>query len=230
MKRILLLAIALLFLIPGTLAESVTYVGESYSVSDSPYKLTLFWPQGEEPPAHRQVFLDIYFSCYPLMREIYGTTDTTEVGVFFHHAPDSIAYASNNDIFVSIEYLAANPDDHNLFIHELFHIVQNGYVQTDPFVPALTEGLADYARAKYAGSSPEADTWQLARYEEGQSYMDSYRVTGAFLNWIAETWEETTLIRLNRALHEGRYHADLWKEYTGLNLDDLWAAYSVLNK
>lgn len=227
MKRILLLAFTLLLLIPGVLAESVAYVGESYSVSGSPYKLTLFWPEGEEPPAHREVFQTLYFGSYPVMREIYGTSDATEVTVFFHHAPDSVAYASNGDIFVSIEYLAAHPDDHNLFIHELFHIVQNGYAQTDPFVPALTEGLADYARAKYAGTSPESDTWQLAPYEEGQSYMDSYRVTGGFLNWIAETWGEPVLIRLNRTLHEGRYHSGLWTDYTGLTLDELWAAYSA---
>lgn len=224
MKKPLVFLFALLLCWHCASAESTVFVGEKYSISGSPYTLSILWPEGEEAPAQRELIQQIYFGSYPVMRELYGTTDATHVDIFLEHAPDSIAYTSNLGIFVSMEYLAAHPEDHNLLVHELFHIVQNGYVDTDPFVPALTEGLADYARATYA--SIPSGSWQLARYEEGQSYMDSYRVTGGFLSWIAQTRGETVLIRLNRALHEGRYTADIWAEYTGETLDDLWAAYA----
>lgn len=209
-------------------AESTSFVGHKISVSNSPYTLVVFWPEGEETPVHHKVFEELYFSRYPVMREVYGTTTATEVTLFFYHAPDSVAYTDGQSIFVSIEYMDAHPADYNLLVHELFHVVQNGYYGDDPFIPVLTEGLADFSRAKY--SYRQDDNWALSSWQEGQSYMDSYTVTGGFLNWISQAYGEQLIIRLNRALHEGRYTADVWQDYTGRTLDELWAEYSLAGK
>lgn len=209
-------------------AEPTSFVGHKISTSSSPCVLVVFWPEGEGRPAHAQMFEELYFSRYPMMREVYGTTDALEVTVFFHHAPDSIAYTDGQSIFVSIEYMDAHPEDYNLLVHELFHVVQNGYAGDDPFVSVLVEGMADYARARY--SYRQDDNWSLSAWQEGQSYMDSYTVTGGFLKWIAQRYGETTLIRLNRVLHEGYYTPDVWSNYTGCTLDELWAEYAKEGK
>lgn len=227
-KLFYLLLVFVMLWLPSAQAESTSFVGERVSRSDTPYAFTVFWPEGEGEPAHRQTFQELFFSRFPAMREMYGTTDALEVKVFFYHAPDSIAYTDGQSIFVSIEYIDAHPEDYNLLTHELFHVVQNGYVGDDPFIPVLTEGLADYARARFCYR--EDSSWALSVWQEGQSYMDSYTVTGGFLNWIALHYGETTLIRLNRVLHEGLYSADVWWNYTGKTLDELWAAYALEGK
>ena len=228
MRKLLLFLMMVGICFSCATAESTSFVGQRISVSNTPYTLVIFWPEGEEAPAHRALFEELYFACYPVMREVYGTTDATEVTIFFHHAPDSIAYTDGQSIFVSIEYMDAHPEDYNLLTHELFHVVQNGYAGDDPFIPVLTEGLADYARAQYGYR--QDDNWVLSSWQEGQSYMDSYRVTGGFLNWISQRYGERTIIRLNRTLHEGRYTADVWQNYTGQTLDALWAEYALAEK
>ena len=112
-------------------------------------------------------------------------------------------------------------------MHELFHVVQNGYHSDAPETGALTEGMADYARARFGTDDP---LWALEPYTDGQSYMDSYRVTGAFLRYVADTWGERVLIRLNRLLHEGYYSADFWTDCTGKTLDALWSEYASVRR
>ena len=224
MKKMLLWILAVLFVVSCTLAGAEAFVGYRVSVSNSPYAVTVLWPEGEEEPVHAQLFTDVYFETYPKMREVFGTTDTMEVTVYFQHDSENIAYASEQCIYVSMEYMDAHPADFNLLVHELFHVVQNGYVGDDPIIPALTEGMANYARAHYA--SRQDETWFLSTWQEGQSYMDSYAVTGGFLHWIAQRYGESVLIRLNRTLHEGWYTADVWQNYTGHTVDELWAEYA----
>lgn len=225
MKKLLLELLCLLLMLSPVQAEGVSYVGERYSVPGSPYTLTVFWPEREEAPAQRQEFQELFFDGYPAMYEVFGTSDAVAVSIYFHHSPDSIAYTSGGSIYVSLEYMNAHPGDHNLLVHELFHVVQNGYPGDDSLIPALTEGLADYVRSRYS-SLPE-ESWSLSSYQEGQSYTDSYTVMGGFLNWMADTYGETVLIRLNRILHEGRYTPQAWRTLTGSTLEELWAAYAA---
>jgi len=85
----------------------------------------------------------------------------------------------------------------------------------------LVEGVADYLRwFKYEPVSKRPHP-NPARAK----YTDSYRVTGAFLDYVASTSDHEIAVRMNEAMREGRYSPELWKEYTGKTIDELWADY-----
>jgi hypothetical protein len=50
-------------------------------------------------------------------------------------------------------------------------------------------------------------------------------VTGAFLEWLAANKDHEIVVKFNAAMRQGRYSPDLWKEYTGQTVDELWAEY-----
>lgn len=52
-------------------------------------------------------------------------------------------------------------------------------------------------------------------------YDASYRVSANFIHWVTETYDREIVRKLNAALREGRYRAELWKDATGRTLDEL---------
>ena len=231
MKKLLILLLMLSFCINLACADGVSFTGEQYTVNTSGYSVTLFWPPDDKPDASLLTDVkDLCFTAYPAMRETYGTTDQKEVKVFFWDEDAMYikvpAYTSGNEIHCSRQFLEASRGNLNCIVHELFHVVQNGYPQAseNTLVGVLCEGLADVARYEY--SVYDDPSWSLAAYADGQSYMDSYTVTAAFLVWINETYDEDFCLRLNRVLHEGTYGDYFWREVTGKTLDELWAQYA----
>ena len=108
-------------------------------------------------------------------------------------------------------------------VHELVHVVQRyGRTRGGHENPGwLVEGVADYIRwFKYEPPAvrPHPDPAKAR-------YTDSYRVTAAFLEYVAATKDHEIVVRLNAAMREGRYRPELWKEYTGQTVDELWADY-----
>src|SRR5690606_12682055 len=85
----------------------------------------------------------------------------------------------------------------------------------------MVEGLADYIR------------WFLYEPEELRPrpnpdrahYTDSYRTTGAFLDFVKDKYDEDCIRKFNAAMREGAYSDDLWKVYTGKTADELWSEY-----
>ena len=60
---------------------------------------------------------------------------------------------------------------------------------------------------------------QRARYDR------SYRVTAAFLAFVAEKYDRELVRKLNAALRAGSYRGEIWKELTGktvTELDEEW--------
>ena len=105
-------------------------------------------------------------------------------------------------------------------IHEAVHVVQQYRGRGNP--GWLVEGIADYIRwFKFepipAGTRP--------RNPAQAKYTDSYRTTAGFLNYVEENVKKDTVKKLNAAMRQGKYSADLWKEYTGKTVDELWADY-----
>ncbi len=56
-------------------------------------------------------------------------------------------------------------------------------------------------------------------------YTDSYRTTGAFLNYVVESHDREIIKTLKAAMRQGKYAPELWKTYTGKTVDELWAEY-----
>jgi hypothetical protein len=130
-----------------------------------------------------------------------------------------VAYTSGDRIVCAADWFKAHPDDVGAVIHELVHVVQQYPGRGNP--GWLVEGVADYLRwIKY-----EPVTKRPRPNPDKAKYTDSYRTTAAFLEYVAANHEHEIVVRFNQAMREGRYSPDLWKQYTGKTVEELWSEY-----
>lgn len=132
---------------------------------------------------------------------------------------DGVAFASGTNIVCAAAWFKAHPDDQGAVIHELVHVVQQYRSRRNP--GWLVEGVADYLRwFKYepVNKRPRPNPARA-------KYTDSYQTTAAFLEYVANVRDPKIAVRMNAAMREGRYQPELWTEYTGMTVDDLWASY-----
>ncbi|MCE9553551.1 MAG: hypothetical protein K8T91_09280 [Planctomycetes bacterium] len=108
-------------------------------------------------------------------------------------------------------------------IHELVHVIQHyGRMRVgNPNPVWLVEGVADYIRWFHY----EPKTLRPHPDPARAKYTDSYRTTAAFLNYLVEKHDPAMVAKLNEAMRTGRYHDELWKQFTGKSVDQLWAEY-----
>ena len=98
---------------------------------------------------------EVYFTQYPKMRARYNPTRPRAVTMRFDPDMDGVAYTGGDmggaGIKFSVPYLKSNPNDADCATHELFHVVQGGYMNynSESFEGAICEGIADYARSVY---------------------------------------------------------------------------------
>jgi len=52
-------------------------------------------------------------------------------------------------------------------------------------------------------------------------YDGSYRVTAAFLAFVTEKYDPQVVRKLNAAMRAGKYKPEVWKELTGLTVEEL---------
>ena len=108
-------------------------------------------------------------------------------------------------------------------VHEMVHVVQQyGRGRRGNRNPGwLVEGLADYIRWFLY----EPENLRPRVNPERAKYTDSYRTTGAFLDYLVREHDEELIVKLNAAMREGKFNDELWKECTGKTVDELWADY-----
>jgi hypothetical protein len=106
-------------------------------------------------------------------------------------------------------------------VHEEVHVVQQyGYEQSNP--GWLVEGIADYVRWWfYEPDGPRRYRFQNPRYD------GAYTVTANFLHWVADKYDKDIVVQMNAALRQHQYSADLWKKYTGKDLETLGAEWKA---
>lgn len=132
-----------------------------------------------------------------------------------------IAGTAGATIYCSAAYFKEHPDDAGAVVHELCHVVQD--YGGKPVPGWVTEGIADYVRWfcwEPASRRPRANL-------RGAKYTDSYQTTAAFFDWIVRTKDETFVRRLNAAAREGRFKIELFQEYTGKTVDELWSEFAA---
>jgi hypothetical protein len=127
---------------------------------------------------------------------------------------NGVAHAAGSRIVGSAKFFKDHPDDVGAFVHETAHVVQRYRTRNNP--GWLVEGVADYVRFfKY-------EPGKIGRINPDRAKYDgSYRVTAAFLNAVAEKYDKELVRKLNKAMREGEYKEDLWKEITGKPLKEL---------
>jgi Peptidase of plants and bacteria len=141
---------------------------------------------------------------------------------------DGVAATGGTDVEVSESWIRGqikNPEWNEAVgsvMHELVHVVQQYGDQRNP--GWLVEGIADYYRWFHfepAEHRPKLSARRAARAK----YSDSYQTTAGFLEFIAKNHDHEFVVKMNAALRQGRYGPELWKEFTGLSVQDLWSEY-----
>lgn len=125
-----------------------------------------------------------------------------------------VAEAGGDRITGSVKFFTEHPDDVGAMVHETAHIVQQYKGRGNP--GWLVEGIADYVR--FFKFEPN----NLGRIDaERARYNSSYRVSAAFLAFVADHYDTQLVLKLNRLMREGKYRDEVFAELTGKKLDDL---------
>lgn len=179
-----------------------------------------------------EMIKEVYFTQYPKMRARYNPTRPRAVVMKFDPDMDGVAYTGgdmgNAGIKFSVNYLKSYPNDADCATHELFHVVQGGYMNynSESFEGAICEGIADYARATY-GLYNNLQGWSLGNYDPSQTILTRYASNARFLTWINQNKNSEATYMLNKTMHNGTYTADMWVQLTGMTSDELWNAYAA---
>lgn len=148
-----------------------------------------------------------------------GFTPAREVRIKFHKDMKGVAATSRNVINVSADFVRRNTNDFGMIIHELTHVVQDYRRHRNP--GWLVEGVADYVRLTMF--EPQARRPRIN--PERASYRDAYKTTAMFLEWAEKEHGAGLVKKLNRAMREGTFELELFKDYTGKTVDELWSEF-----
>ncbi len=159
---------------------------------------------------------------YPKICELLaseGSKPPDPVTIHFRKDMKGVAATSGNVIDIAADYVKGHTNDFGMVIHELTHVAQN----YPPGGPGwLVEGIADYIRLSHF--EPQVP---LPRIDPDRaSYRDAYKTTAVFLAWIERNHDRQVVKKLNRALREKSFKAELFKEYTGKSVDELWQEFA----
>ncbi|WP_028777538.1 basic secretory protein-like protein [Shimazuella kribbensis] len=159
---------------------------------------------------------------YKQMAQEFGTGKApTEVFLQFERNEKyPYAYTKGNTIYMNPDYAKENPSDQGLLAHELFHVV-DAYPDTVHAPDWFLEGMAEYARNRYS----ILDTRQYPPVNNTQNYTDSYGVTARFFAWIQDISYPSTMVKIHQRVQNKEYSDDLFQEYTGKKLKQLWEEY-----
>lgn len=157
---------------------------------------------------------------YPRIAAILGVSSVPSERVTIRISLEAggVAGTSGRRIEVSARYVARNPNDLGMIVHELAHVVQ-AYPKYDP--AWLVEGIADYVRFYHfepASARPHPDPARA-------NCRDSYRTTACFLDWACRTYDRDLVRKLDAALKASTYSEEMWKALTGKDLDALNAEW-----
>ncbi|MEH6678901.1 MAG: basic secretory protein-like protein [Sediminicola sp.] len=172
----------------------------------------------------KEGLIKTYFKVFPKLVRDFNPATTDTITVTIDTSYDGVAYAHDGKITISSQWLHKKPKDTDVITHEVMHIVQAYPNGSGP--GWLTEGIADYVRYKY-GVDNKGSEWSLPGYSEKQSYENSYRITARFLLWITKNYDKQFVRFMDAQMRNKAYSDHIWKERTGLQLEELWNAYSM---
>jgi hypothetical protein len=163
---------------------------------------------------------------YPMINEALktdGYKPAQRIALKLDPGYEGVAYANGTRIVGSVKFFKAHPDDVGAMIHETCHVVQRYRGRGENRNPGwLVEGVADHVRFfRYEPENLGPINARRARYNA------SYRVTAAFLEYVARKYDADLVLKLNQAMRDGNYREDIFKELTGKTvqeLDEEWRA------
>ncbi len=176
--------------------------------------------------AVKQRMIDAFFKVYPAEAKAFNKKTLKKVTFIMDPNYKGVAATAHGVVRYAPGWMLRTPTDLDVVTHEVMHIVQDYGNGAGP--GWLTEGIADYVRAVF-GVDNETAKWTLPAYKPTQSYTNSYRITARFLIWAEKEKDKKLVKKLDANLRSHTYTDGLWKEYTGMTLDELWAAYAAAN-
>ena len=148
-----------------------------------------------------------------------GFTPPDKVKIVFRNMR-GVAHASGRTITCAAAWFKEHPDDYGAVIHELCHVAQSYRSRVPSWV---VEGIADYVRWFHYEPVDKRPKVNPRRAK----HTDSYRTTAAFFDWIVRTKDKTFVTRLNASCRAGKYKPELFQEYAGKMVEDLWVEFIV---
>lgn len=160
---------------------------------------------------------------YPMINEELkgdGHTAPHRVRIALRNDYRGVAAAGGGKIVGSVKFFKEHPDDVGAMVHEAAHIVQGyGYGAGPTW---LVEGVADYVRfIKYEPANLGPINPKTAHYNS------SYRVSAAFLGYLADKYDQQIVLKLNALMRAGEYKESAFADLTGKpvrELDEEWRA------
>lgn len=186
------------------------------------YTLTFESNYVELDPKLKKRMIEAFFEVYPKLAKEYNPNTLKEVKFFVDTAYKGVAATSNGSVVYASNWMKTHPEDIDVVTHEVMHIVQNYGRSLGP--GWLTEGIADFARYKF-GVDNAGSKWSLPDLKPTHHYKNSYRITARFFAWIENKVKAGTIQQVDKSLRERTYTADIWKNITGKDPDELWADY-----
>jgi hypothetical protein len=192
---------------------------------------------------------------YPRINEILSGPDHAlpfdTIAILFEPGLRVPALTNGNVIRADCNYIKVMPDDYRaMIIHELTHVVQH-YRGAPSNASWIVESIADYVRHKYF----EKDIQETLRLQQNgvlshytnkepyflslqnggtslddQGYLKSYTVGATFLFWLEKHKDPQIVQKLNLALSQGTYATNLFRDWCGIALDDLWTEFVTQSK
>jgi hypothetical protein len=143
-----------------------------------------------------------------------GFKPLTVIRLTLRNNYNGVAAAGGGRITGSVKYFKANASDVGALVHETAHCVQMYRGRGNP--GWLVEGVADYVRFfKYEATKPKPLAPERAKFD------GSYRTTAAFLAFVTDKYDPQIVRKLNAVMREGKYKPEVWKEFTGLTVEEL---------
>lgn len=166
---------------------------------------------------------------YPKIVEMLPSEDfeaPQKFTIYFRNNMDGVAYTLGTEVHCAGVWFSRNLQGEaaGAVVHEMVHVVQQYRSRRNP--GWLVEGLCDYIR--WFLYEPENLRPQVNFNRH--NYDNSYRITGAFLNYVIAEHGEEILPKLNAAMRQGQYTSEMWKELTGKTAPELWADFGESQK
>jgi hypothetical protein len=144
-----------------------------------------------------------------------GFSPPDHVTITIKKEMDGVAYTAGNHIVCASSYFKNHTDDLGAIVHEMVHVVQQYKGGKRP--GWIVEGIADYERFYFY----EPVSHRPHPNPQRSTYHDSYRTSGAFLDWIVRTYDPKFVVKLNDTLRHGKYEESIFEKSTGKSLEVL---------
>jgi Peptidase of plants and bacteria len=154
------------------------------------------------------------------MLQTEGFVPAKEVKLVFQKNRKSPAATGGSTIYISANHVKQHPDDYGMVVHELVHVLQR-YPKFNKENWWLVEGIADYVRFYRYEPNTRLPPISSAK----ASYRDGYKTSARFLAWIEKRHDKDIITQLNLALRKGEYRPELFQEWTGKGVDELWVDF-----